>query len=139
MLPSSLFLLFLGVAPIPTLGPLLLLSRLHTLRTSTVLTMDNARAFFNLEGKSTQVRTLVGAGEEQSGILPEVSTARSIQQQRRLPGADPSFHIHLKIDRLSRIEFLGRRLSILRHARSKRVLVHFTSHLGMNTTTMETQ
>ncbi|KAK9899440.1 SFT2-domain-containing protein [Cystobasidium minutum MCA 4210] len=35
--------------------------------------MDNARAFFNLEGKGTQVRTLVGAGEEQSGILPELS------------------------------------------------------------------
>lgn len=34
--------------------------------------MDNARAFFNLEGKGPQVRTLVGAGEEQSGLLPEV-------------------------------------------------------------------
>lgn len=44
--------------------------------------MDNARAFFNLEGKSTQVRTLVGAGEEQSGILPEVSKAADAVQEQ---------------------------------------------------------
>lgn len=51
--------------------------------------MDNARAFFNLEGKGTQVRSLVGAGEEQSGILPEVS---ALQQLGRWHGTDAQYY-----------------------------------------------
>jgi hypothetical protein len=44
------------------------------LRSTSYYDMDSARSFFNLEsGNSNQVRSLVGAGEEQSGILPEVS------------------------------------------------------------------